>query len=52
MSSAEFEPASPIIKGLQTYALDHMATRIGFSLLYSILNIIKNVVVTRQAIYL
>jgi hypothetical protein len=31
MPSAEFEPAIPAIKGLQTYALNCTATGIGYS---------------------
>jgi hypothetical protein len=34
MSSAGFAPAIPAIKRLQTYALDHTATRIGLLLPY------------------
>ena len=37
MPSAEFEPATPTIQWPQTYALDHMATKIYRYLLLDVL---------------
>jgi len=37
MPSAEFEPAMPTIQWPQTYALDHMATKIDRYLLLGLL---------------